>query len=202
MQLAYAAGALRGRAGILAKSRGVRDGKRQSVDELCECAEAPIYDLEAGSRCVQDEAPKRTRLAPLFGVCQRLAGTQWNAPYQAIFQWHQNASQADMNGLDAALPKLVRQLEVCADLIDALGRNGGTIMDQLRRWRLRFRLMLQRQRSNGEWQDFEALCRAVEQVDSSTSAERLAELKSEVQKKAEELLKQFAGNLPVAKAST
>lgn len=199
MKLASAAEAPRGGGNLFAKgARGVRYATRRASQGLCESAETTIDFMEMDS----GDASGRTRLALLFGVCQRLAGTCWNPSYQAIFQWHQKASQADMNGLDASLQKLIRQLEICADLIRALGSNGGSIMDQLRRWQLRFRLMLQRQRSNGEWQDFEALCQAVERVDSSTSAERLAELKFEVQKKAEELLKQFAGSLPAAKAST
>jgi hypothetical protein len=68
-------------------------------------------------------------------------------------------------------------------------------MHRLPLWKLQFRMKLQRLQTKGEWQEWEAICHAAEHVDSSTSTERLAVLKSEVQQKASDLLKRFAETL-------
>ncbi|HTV43260.1 MAG TPA: VIT and VWA domain-containing protein [Candidatus Sulfotelmatobacter sp.] len=184
------------------RSRGVPDDIRFCMEKLSTDAKESICDFELGSRPLRKDASVRTQWGQFVAVCLRLSGDDWNTPFQAIFLWHENASPAEIKGIEITLLKLTRQLKLCADLIQILDTSGGGLIHQLRQWRLQFRIMLQRQRSNGEWQDFESICRAVGSVDSSTPPERLAELKSEVQKKAVELLKQFAGSLPLARAST
>lgn len=196
MRLAYAPG-VRG----ITRGATEKDAHRFCLEELTQPAKGTIRHMKTDSHSFRDEVPRRTQLAPLIRVCQRLPGTDWNAPFQAIFRWHQHASQADMNNISLALRQLIRQLEICADLIQGLSTSGGGLMHQLHLWRLKFRIVLQRPHANGGWREFEKLSQAVELVDSSTSAERLAALKNEVQQTATELLKRFAGSLAAEKSA-
>lgn len=164
-------------------------------------ARAAISELSMDAELLH-EAPARTRLADLAAVCQRLAGSEWEKSYQAIAQWHGNASLDAITAIDTNREKLIQQLHLLADLLEALTAGGGGLIRRLRLWRLQFRMLLQRRKTNGEWQDLETIRRAIEQVDSSTSDERLAVLKCEVQQKAVELLRRFASSLPAGKQPT
>jgi Ca-activated chloride channel family protein len=176
------------------KARAFRAQPRYALQELSAPAPAQAGTASAAGDALINR-PEASVLAQLAVACRKLPGNEWQQHYQTIVQWFGQASRQKIAGVGEALQKIIQQLNICAELIEALSASGGGLMHRLRLWRLQFRMMLQRLHTNGEWQELEAICHAVEHVDSSTSTERLDVLRSDVHQKASDLLKRFAETL-------
>ena len=183
-----------------AAPRHAGDGMR-STRFLRRESEPPIARLTSrGARAhlLQDEAAMQTPLARLAVVCQKLMTGDWIKPYQAIALWHGKAPPAGKAEIDVKLQKLIRQVNLCGDLIHALNVSGGGIMQRINMLRIQIRgLMLHR---GEEWKDCESILKAFIQLNIN-SADQVAALKSEVQQKAAELITRFAESLPACQPS-
>lgn len=156
--------------------------------------------LHESSPSILSTSPHAIR-TQLEAACRKFAGKEWQSYCQAIVEWLDQASPAEAAGFSAVLQQLVRQLNLCADLIEALGSSGGSLIKRLRLWRMQFRMVLQPRRIHDSTKDLEKLFQQVETVNSSTPAKDRAALSAQIQQQAVERLKRFADRLPVPRPS-
>jgi hypothetical protein len=162
----------------------LRDSERGSYLGATSSAESPleIVRMEAGQE--------------LTAICQRIPGSDWQAPYQALIKWLHQAGTAEFAGTHPQLQRLLLKLKLCVDLIVALNSDENSVVKQLRRWQDRFEMLSQRQESDGNRAELEAVFRAVESFNPSISPRQLPILKTKAQFAAVELLEQFTIHLP------
>jgi hypothetical protein len=135
----------------------------------------------------------------LTAICQKIPGSDWHPPVQAIIQWLLQAGMVEFAAVEPEIQLLMLELRLCIDLIAAANGDENSLEQRVRLLRLQLGIILQRWKSDPVLAELEAAIDAVQSLSASTKSQQLKILKTQAQCAAVELLKRFTIQLPVQK---